>query len=242
MIALPLHSVRLDFTRSARLEEELERRLAKEAAHKRRVEEEKASKEKEDRLEEIVAAVLASPDEIAAFELKLDTYDAATVEALLENERALDLVQERLDDMLLRAHRLPDGRTVFKTEDGSRVFDISGAELSPEEIMPEEISSQAPTWEQWTTALQEKHQLTEERTELLEFQDKLDTARERLDEGTLTADELHGMDAELSELMPERVRKLVEPQNEPEDPKPQDELRQHVAPTREAAFAAPQPF
>ena len=62
---------------------------------------------------------------IEAFSIKLDTYETATVEALIANEKAMELVQARLDDLLDRAHVVEDGRRVFKTRDGEHRFLMS---------------------------------------------------------------------------------------------------------------------
>ncbi|MEL6933399.1 MAG: hypothetical protein AAFO17_09940 [Pseudomonadota bacterium] len=72
---------------------------------------------------------------------------AGTVEALISNQEALDAVKERIDVILMRAHALEDGRRVFKTEDGTQVFDQFGEEVGPEVIAPEDIDDSAPRWE-----------------------------------------------------------------------------------------------
>lgn len=47
----------------------------------------------------------------------------------MQNGRALERVQEDLRIMVDKAYVLPDGRRVFKTEDGMRVFDEHGEEI-----------------------------------------------------------------------------------------------------------------
>lgn len=82
------------------------------------------------------ADAIVSASEIAEFEVDLDRYDTATVAALQENEVQLAQVRERMDALLGQAYVLPDGRRVFKTEDGLRVFDESGKELDASTIDP----------------------------------------------------------------------------------------------------------
>jgi hypothetical protein len=116
-------SARFEFAKRAELNDELRRRLALELATVGRNERAKTEKERERRENAEFAAALkfalATPEQIAAFTVRLDTYDTATVEALLANQEALDAVKARIDDLLLKAHTLPDGRRVFKTEDGT---------------------------------------------------------------------------------------------------------------------------
>lgn len=62
----------------------------------------------------------------------------------MENQVFLDAVRERLDVVLSRAHVLEDGRRVFKTEDGSQVFDEHGAEVDAEVHDPGVVDSAVP--------------------------------------------------------------------------------------------------
>jgi hypothetical protein len=94
------------------------------------------------------------------------------------------------------------------------VFDESGAELKVDEIDPAQIDDRKPTWEAYSAANDEKLRLERERTQLHEYQDKLDSARERLDDPKLSKNELEALDKELGEAMPDRVR-----QNAGLDPK-----------------------
>ena len=91
------------------------------------------------------AATLASEIQIREFKVKVDAYDSATVTALMENQELLDAVNKRLEAMLARAHVLEDGRRVFRTEDGTQVFDEHGLEVTAEEINPDSILPDAPT-------------------------------------------------------------------------------------------------
>lgn len=172
-----------------------------------RREEEKFEDERRD-AEFITTAeiILATSEEIAAFRVELDEYDVKTVEALMENREALESVRERIDAMLEEAYVLPDGRKVFKTRDGTQVFDEHGQALSPDVIDPATIDDRKTRWEPFKAATDEHVRLTKEREQLLTYQAKLDEARERLDKGDITHKELESLKADLAEDMPDAVR------------------------------------
>ncbi|MEQ1953652.1 hypothetical protein [Mesorhizobium sp. CN2-181] len=212
---------RLEFARKAAVTRELEERLRDDKQLKDRREKDKSEDQREDGELAAIAEVLASNTEIADFGVKLDTYDAATVDALMANDVDLQAVRDRIEDMMLEAHTLPDGRRVFKTRDGTKVFDENGAELKPEEVDPLEIDNRKPRWEDLLDAKREEAELVDERRDLIEFQEKLDGARERLDDPALTKDELDALDKELGDAMPERVKATLDRDND--RPKPEAE-------------------
>ena len=184
--------------------------------HLRTLREERDRKERRDDQRDQLAADLAdlgmmmvSASEIAIFRSQLDTYDTATIIALQENERALAEAQERLDAILLKAHVLPDGRRVFKTEDGTRVFDEFGSEVAGSVISPDEIADHRPRYEVFRSALDHKNDVVEERQDLIRYQGKLDNARERLDQGDITRGEYDRLQDDLKTSMPEAVRRHV---------------------------------
>jgi len=107
-----------------------------------------------DKIEDGVAAlatevVMATQTQIQTFEVKLDSYDAATVTALMENQELIDAVTDRIADILTRAYVMQDGRRVFKTEDGTQVFDEFGTEVSADELDRELIGDNRPTYEEY---------------------------------------------------------------------------------------------
>lgn len=213
METLAQKSARFEFARRAEISADLRQRLLMEMNARLRAEQDKAAQEAERRrdAEFIMAleAALAPPEKIASFTVKLDRYDTATVHALMDNERDLLDVREKIGGMLMKAHVLPDGRRVFKTEDGKRVFDELGVELKAEEITPESIADDKPRWEKFFGARNSEQRLVDERKDLVDYQDKLDRARERTKDPKLTEDELSALDKELGESMPDRVRKLA---------------------------------
>lgn len=194
----------------ARLEKDVDRRkwfIAAKEDKRRRDEMEQSA---DDSLMELAAAtILADPVQLEAFQFKLDTYDEATVRALLENEKLLDIAQARIDDMLERAYVIEDGRRVFKTRDGLKVYDEHGTELSEEIVHPDQIGPERPYWEDYQATREQERALIEEREEILQFQDKLDHARERAGDESLTQQELDDLEADLEKSMPEAVARQM---------------------------------
>jgi hypothetical protein len=213
------------------------RRYWEQVAHQR--EEEKREREGELEAEgdllEAAVIMLASPVRIEAFEARLDLYDEATVKALMENERRLDIVDENIGELLGRAYVLPDGRRVFQTQDGLRVFDEHGAELSPEEIDPGMIEDHRPYWETFKGKLDEKDGLIRERQDLLEFQERLDGFRERLDDEGLTEKDLDDMELDLEADVPDAVKRQLG-ELQPKAPDLRDTA--HNAPQAEPSIAS----
>lgn len=179
----------------------------------------------DDAMDVAVAFVAVSEAEIGEFRAELDAYDPATVEALQINDINFDRARERLDAIFARAHVLPDGRRVFKTEDGLRVFDEFGRELEAEEIEPDEIADERPRWEEAKESIDDVKALERERADLLAYQQKLDEARERLDAGDLSRDEFERLREQLKTDMPPAVRELL-----PEAAKPKVEAAAAPAP------------
>ena len=154
-------------------------------------------------------AALAPPAHIADFRSRLVTYDTKTVEALIDNQEALDRVRERLDDLLGKAHVLPDGRRVFKTMDGQRVFDEHGQEMKADAVDPSSIDDRKPRWETFKADVDERRRLVEERQGLIDYQAKLDETRDRLDKGDITNGDLDDMKGDLERAMPDTVRRKL---------------------------------
>ncbi|MEM6499136.1 MAG: hypothetical protein AAF709_20740 [Pseudomonadota bacterium] len=152
-----------------------------------------------------VSVSIASEIQIRTFKQKLDQYEAATVEALMTNQEALDEVRARLHHILGNAHVLEDGRRVFRTEDGAQVFDEHGDEVGPEEISPDEIDPTLPSWEAYKAERDLEHALVEERTQLLDFQAKLDETRTEVDGRDISTERLEELDAELAAMMPPTI-------------------------------------
>lgn len=199
-----LSMVRLEFARRAEWRREDEQRVLDhiKAEKKREREEHEAD---EAALADFALAVFASETDIANFTVKLDRYDTATVEALQENEEALARVREELRILREKAFVLPDGRKVFKTEDGKRIFDESGTEVK--NVDADAIEDWRPRWEQFKAGTDEETKLTRERQQLHAYQAELDEARERTGEDGLTKDGLDDLERRLDADMPEAVKR-----------------------------------
>lgn len=202
------YSVRAEFARRAALDQRDRDRANEE--HRRRLQKEREETIKEREALEFFEAVLATPAQIEAFSIKLDRYDTATVEALMNNEVQLQEVRKQVEKMLLEAHVLPDGRRVFRTRDGKQVFDENGKEIGPDTIRPDMIDPNKTAWEDYRAVVEREAKLREERTELQDYQNKLDDARTRVKEGNLSENELDRMDKDLEKSMPRAVRDIVE--------------------------------
>ena len=140
----------------------------------------------------------------------LELYHTATVIALEENARLLEEQRVRLDAMRDRAHVLPDGRRVFKSIDGERVFDEHGERVDRGEIEPDEIGDDRPHWEAYQRELEREQALRGERQDILDYQDQLDEAEDKLDQGGLSDDELKALEEELELSMPPSVRRQAQ--------------------------------
>jgi len=141
--------------------------------------------------------------------IKLNSYDEATVIALMENQELMDAVNARIDALLAQAYVMDDGRRVFRTEDGEQVFDEFGGEVSAEELNPDLIDPSYPTWEAFSAEVDQRQELTQQRTEILEFQEKVDAAHGQIAAGDLSESDLDALDADLLDAMPLTVRDHV---------------------------------
>lgn len=178
------------------------------AREKRQQEQRKEREEQLDNdLDAFTAAVtFASAAQINTFSATLDSYDTATIEALMENELQMTEVRERMDALLKRAYVMDDGRRVFKTEDGTQVFDEYGNEVARGELDPDLIDDSRPIWESYQPELEAYDGLKEERETILDYQDRLDDTRERINEDNITEAELAELESDLDEIMPDAVR------------------------------------
>lgn len=73
------------------------------------------------------------------------------------------------------------------------------------------IPDSKPKWEAYKIERDEEQKLTRERSELIDYQAKLDDARDRIDRDGLTEVELSRIDDDLRKSMPDAVRAKVEP-------------------------------
>ena len=211
-------SWREEFARSAAWRREQDR-FFKEAD--KRIKEKIEDARADDAIGDVVGVmVLASESDLAALRTDLGSYRTASTEALIVNERDLALVQAELDDMLAKAYVLPDGRRVFKTEDGLRVFDENGVELSVEDIDPDLIEDWRPYAEGYLERRDHRLDLLTEHDEIITFEERMELANERAKSGDVTKDELGGLREELETSMPLSGRKNMPGYDQPDRASP----------------------
>lgn len=205
----PLDNWRSDFARSANWRRERDLHFQRDR-ERRRSKEERADRIEGELSDLAAIATIATEAQLAEFRATLDEYDEATVEALMLNEEQLRDVRAKLEDMLGKAYVLEDGRRVFKSEDGVRVFDEHGARLTPDEVDPNAIEDWRPTWESFETLSDSENALLQERQRILDFQEKVDHARATADKEGLTTDELNDLEDSLEADMPLAVRRQID--------------------------------
>lgn len=219
-------TARDEFARSAVWRREQDR-FARDV-EERRKDRRDADRAEDDFLDFAASAIMATSDDIEQLRMTLDRLDAANTEALMQNRIALDESRERIEAMLGQAYVLPDGRRVFKTKDGLRVFDEHGVELGRDDIDPDLIEDWRPDYESFAAEREIEKALLEERAELEKFQEQLDAARERLDDDGLTKRDIADIEADLRASAPTAVQRLM----------PDYKDRADIAPTRDFSAAA----
>ena len=163
----------------------------------------------DDFMELASSVILATQMEVQEFQARLDVYDEATVKALMENTQALENVNERISEKLDQAHVLENGRKVFKSEDGTWAVDENGNRLDSSTNNMEAIPKTKVTAEEFETDTKERDQLLFERQKIIEYQEKLDHARERSDSKDFSKEELDRLDQKLEAEMPMAVKRQM---------------------------------
>lgn len=179
------------------------------ARDQREQQELKADKSEEAFMELAASIILATEIEVQEFQAKLDTYDEATVKALMENTEALEIINEKIQENLKHAHTLEDGTRVYKSKDGTWGINEHGQRFDNESHDMETIPSTKVTAEEAETDFKTRDMLQRERTETLEFQEKSDHARERSNSDDFTKEELDELDKELEAEMPVAVKRQM---------------------------------
>jgi len=177
--------------------------------HQQEQKELKQEQAEDEFLDLVASVILADPIEVEAFKADLDTYDALTIETIMENREILEVLYLERDTALENAYQLDDGTHVFKSEDGIRVFDKEGNKLGTEIVDPNQIPDHHTTHEAWQDIKTKihKHEMIDQK--LLDYQEKLDAARERLDDGELTQDEFDELKDGIEKDMAIEVRRKL---------------------------------
>ncbi len=194
---------------------ELRRRFNRKADEQRRRQardqQRRKREQREDKADAMCDALvqLASSSQRAFWEERIERLETATVAALLDNDARLRRAQQTLRDLENRAFVLPDGRRVYRTQVGDRVYDEQGNAIPASELDPRAISPERPDWNAHRIIKAEHNAALAERQELLDYQAKLDQARNTLDDRNLTADALEDLGADLESSMPAAVRQQM---------------------------------
>jgi len=155
----------------------------------------------------------AAIERISDLESRIDQYKQLTIEEIQILQEKLDVLLANREAMLERAYVLEDGRRVFKTLDGSAVFDEFGKSVSSDIIDPALIGDERHRWEIFSdnegyisstgVLLQEKLEFLDNLEELGE---ELDELKEALDQNNLTEDQLSDLEKRLESSIPESTR------------------------------------
>lgn len=175
------------------------------ARQDRQKQEDLADKSEGDTTALAVEVIIATEQQIRDFETKLDRYDETTVAALMENQKQLDAVNARIEDMLSRAYVMEDGRRVFKTRDGTKVFDEHDQFVSRDELDYDLIGPDLPIAEDFKQEKFSRKHFEARKEKLLEFQEEVDNAREEVSKNGTTQDNLEELEADLMKDVPEEV-------------------------------------
>lgn len=101
---------------------------------------------KEEEHQRFAEEMAATLEQVSHFHERLDRYDTGVVHALMDNRQALYQADDTLADIRRRASVLPDGRRVYRSENGQHVFDDTGNSVGRDVIDPTAISPGAPSW------------------------------------------------------------------------------------------------
>lgn len=205
---------------------------------------EEAAEELESDLLAAAGTILATPQEIESFTIKLDefetrldTYNKASVAALMQKQAELEDIEERLEqirekkaDMQKNAFVMDDGTRIFLGPDGSYAIDVEGNDVPLEKVPVEAVPKRAWIADKYSDILQFEQDLSDaketvegEISAIHRFDKRRNQSVERAEEirseinkGDLTkeridelGDELDQMDKDLLQAMPPSVRAQV---------------------------------
>lgn len=156
------------------------------------------------------ALSIISVEQSDQFQSEITVFQEATTEALIHQEKLIEKARIELQEVIDQAYILEDGRKAFKDREGLKVYDIDGNELGETIITADEIPDHHPRIEDLLERREQLQILEREQTEILEFQDKLDEARDRLDRGDLTQQEFKDLRDDIYDSAPQAVRDIAE--------------------------------
>lgn len=174
-----------------------------------------AQKEKErsqalEFLREIAAREYA--ERVQRLTARLDELDRASLEALREADRRVRENEERLRRIRETATVTPDGRRIYRTEDGMRAYYEDGIEATAREMDAVQWEPYAPSWERHQESVRNLDQSIQKRDDIRTYRERLEHHRKHLEnrDDPLRADELDEMEREIN-VMPEAVNRHLAP-------------------------------
>lgn len=151
-------------------------------------------------------AIEASSEAITLFENDLSTYEALTVEEIMRLQSQLDALLEEREALLANTHVLPDGRRVFKTLDGQRVFDEHGVEVGRDVIHPDMIGDDKTRHEAFLQNGSAIERTRQRLDSMHEFKGELDGIRDELGDKPITVERLEELRERLESSAPVEIR------------------------------------
>jgi len=132
-----------------------------------------------------------------------------------EAERALQELQER-------AARLPDGRRVYRTEDGTAAYDESNNRLTEAQMAQVPWEEGQPTWEQRNRGFDDVQAASRDVRDTEAYRERLHEIQQRHAAGEMSKDELEDLDKNFEADMPESVRRHYEAEKSIQPPRHAD--------------------
>jgi len=216
------------------------------SAKEQRIRKEKLEEQADEAFMDFASSVImATEADIEAFEVKLDTYHEASTQALIDNQIEFEALQEqlllidaRLEGVWKHANTMDDGRRVFLNSERSQAYDEFGVEVSNEEYSYDNFAADHYPVDSFLDDLKERGKVHEamkdnrlERDKIHAFEEKIEEAHERIEEGDLSKEELDQMDADLLEAMPDSVKANIPELNPAENaPAIQKSFSAHASP------------
>lgn len=157
---------------------------------------------------QLLHAVAALQQTYQHFMWELDIEDRAADMALADIAREIEANRRECENLLENAYRMPDGRRVFMTEDGTAVYDEDGNRLSAADAanLPKNELRRHSSWEQMQANADEHARLEREQQDIVRYKQEGQELKERAESGDLSPEEFADIERRRQETMPERMR------------------------------------
>lgn len=168
----------------------------------------KEKKEKERQNQRLLRRALgiSFEDRLADLSDNITLAEAASYEALIEAQDARDFAFNALKALQTNAHIHPDGRRVYLSEDGTYAIDENFERLTDEQKAQVEWKTGKTTAEQYENGHQKYQTANEQVKEIQDYRVKLDSAREKIENGDVNSDQdLSDLEADYND-MPASIR------------------------------------